>query len=163
MTRREPPELLVAVGEEGSDPVVTHGGRDHRVDEFAASGHLERMETDLADVAGLGVRVLRHGMPWRCTEPEPGVHDWTLWDRMLAACAAHGLEPIVDLLHFGLPDHYRGFADAGFVDGFGRYVDAFELARTVRMETTSEDVRSRARALVRNCRRELGERSSREP
>lgn len=128
MTRREPPELLVAVGEEGSDPVVTHGGRDHRVDEFAASGHLERMETDLADVAGLGVRVLRHGMPWRCTEPEPGVYDWTLWDRMLAACAAHGLEPIVDLLHFGLPDHHRGFVDAGFVDAFGRYVDAF-LAR----------------------------------
>ena len=60
---REFPDLLVSVGEEGSDPIVTHDGGDHRVDEFARSGHLERMAADLGDVAGLGVRVVRHGMP----------------------------------------------------------------------------------------------------
>lgn len=128
MAVRDIPDLLVAVGEEGSDPIVTHDGGDVRVDEFARSGHLDRMEQDLADVAGLGVRAVRHGMPWRRTEPEPGRYDWSLWDRMLTACAAVGLEPIVDLLHFGLPDHHPGFCDPGFVDGFVRYVDAF-LAR----------------------------------
>lgn len=125
---REFPDLLVSVGEEGSDPIVTHDGGDHRVDEFARSGHLERMAADLGDVAGLGVRVVRHGMPWRLTEPEPGAYGWTLWDRMLATCEAQGLEPIVDLLHFGLPDHLPGFVDRSFVEAFWRYVDAF-LAR----------------------------------
>ena len=128
MTVRPFPDLLVAVGEEGSDPIVTHAGADVRVDEYARSGHLDRMEADLGDVAGLGVRVVRHGMPWRLTEPGPGTYDWTLWDRMLGACDAAGLEPIVDLLHFGLPDHLHGFVDRGFVDAFARYVDAF-LAR----------------------------------
>lgn len=128
MVVRPFPDLVVAVGEEGSDPIVTHEGRDHRIDEFAASGHLDRMESDLADVAGLGVTVFRYGMPWRLTEPAPGEYDWTLWDRAIAACAANGLEPVVDLLHFGLPDHYPGFVDPAFVDGFCGYVDAF-LAR----------------------------------
>jgi hypothetical protein len=67
-------------------------------------------------------------MPWRCAEPEPGTYDWSLWDRALAACERHGLEPVVDLCHFGLPDHYAGFGDPAWVEGFTRYVDAF-LAR----------------------------------
>jgi beta-glucosidase/6-phospho-beta-glucosidase/beta-galactosidase len=67
-------------------------------------------------------------MPWRWTEPEPGAFDWSWWDRALAAAERHNLEPIVDLCHFGLPDHYPGFCDPSWVDGFLRYVDAF-LAR----------------------------------
>ncbi|CAN5774857.1 family 1 glycosylhydrolase [soil metagenome] len=122
------PTFAVACGEEGSDPLVVHEGREVRVDQFVASGHLHRMDADLADVAGLGVRVWRYGMPWRLTEPEPGVYDWTLWDRALAACERHGLIPVVDLCHFGLPDHYPGFCDPAWVEGFGCYVDAF-LAR----------------------------------
>lgn len=121
------PTFAVACGEEGSDPLVAHDGRVVRVDEFAASRHLEpaQQDADLAAVAGLGVRVWRYGMPWRLTETAPGVYDWTLWDRALAACARHGLEPVVDLCHFGLPDHYPGFCDAAWVEGFVRYVDAF--------------------------------------
>ncbi len=41
---------------------------------------------------------------------------------------ATGSMPVVDLCHFGLPDHYAGFCDPSWVDGFCRYVDAF-LAR----------------------------------
>ncbi len=122
------PDFAVAVGEEASDPLVLHEGRVVRVDELAASGHLGRQDADLADVAGLGVRLWRYGMPWRLTEPEAGTYDWTLWDRSLAACERHELVPIVDLCHFGLPDHYAGFCDPAWVDGFRRYVDAF-LAR----------------------------------
>ena len=35
------------------------------------------------------------------------------------------MEPIVDLLHFGLPDAFDGFADQRWVDSFCRYVEAF--------------------------------------
>ncbi|MCB0976899.1 MAG: family 1 glycosylhydrolase [Acidimicrobiales bacterium] len=119
------PPFAVACGEEGSDPLVLHGGREVRVDEFAASGHYDRVENDLADVASLGISVWRYGMPWRLTEPEPGVYDWALWDRAFTACAQHDLTPVVDLCHFGLPDHYAGFCDPAWVEGFCRYVDAF--------------------------------------
>ncbi|MBM3673934.1 MAG: glycosyl hydrolase family protein [Actinobacteria bacterium] len=124
----ELPAFVVACGEEASDPLVLHEGRVVRVDELAASRHLEHQDADLAAVAALGVRWWRYGMPWRETEPEPGTYDWTLWDRALAACDRAGLVPIVDLCHFGLPDHYPGFCDPAWVDGFRRYVDAF-LAR----------------------------------
>lgn len=124
-TERAFPAFAVAVGEEGSDPLVLHEGSVVRVDEYAASGHYDRLEEDLADVAALGVRVWRYGMPWRLTEPSPGVYDWALWDRALAACDRLGLEPVVDLCHFGLPDHHVGFCDPSWVDGFIRYVEAF--------------------------------------
>jgi hypothetical protein len=119
------PDFAVASGEEASDPTVLHEGAVVRVDELAASGHLDRQDADLADVAGLGVRLWRYGMPWRQTEVEPGVYDWALWDQALAGCDRHGLTPVVDLCHFGLPDHLGGFCDAGWVDAFVRYVDAF--------------------------------------
>lgn len=122
------PEFAVACGEEASDPLVLHEGAVVRVDELTASDHLARQDADLAAVAGLGVRWWRYGMPWRWTEPEPGIYDWSWWDRALAACERHGMEPIVDLCHFGLPDHHAGFCDPSWVDGFVRYVDAF-LAR----------------------------------
>ncbi len=122
------PPFAVACGEEGSDPLVLDDGRTVRVDEYAASGHLEELDRDLGDVAGLGIGVWRYGMPWRLTEPAAGTYDWTLWDRALDACGRHGLEPVIDLCHFGLPDHYEGFCDPGWVDGFVRYVEAF-LAR----------------------------------
>ena len=122
------PDFAVASGEEASDPLVLHEGRVVRVDQLGASGHLDRLDDDLADVAGLGVTVWRYGMPWARTEVEPRHYDWSLWDTALAACERHGLTPVVDLCHFGLPDHYPGFCDPAWVDGFRRYVDAF-LAR----------------------------------
>ncbi len=130
-TARQPrdwPAFVWSVGEEGSDPVVDVDGVDFRHDQYEQSGHYNHMDADLRAIASLGVEVVRHGMPWRLTEPEPGVYDWTLWDRAFAACNDAGLTPVVDLLHFGLPDHFGGFADRAWVDGFCRYVDAL-LAR----------------------------------
>lgn len=120
------PEFAWAVGEESSDPVVADGvGGTVRVDELESSGHLGRRAEDLADVAGLGVRIVRYGMPWRLVELEPGRFDWTLWDEALSTCELVGVEPVVDLCHFGLPDHLGGFADPAWVDAFIRYFEAF--------------------------------------
>jgi beta-glucosidase len=121
----ELPDFIVSCGEEASDPLVLHEGVEVRVDELAMSRHLDHMDEDLAAVAGIGVHVWRYGMPWRLTEVAPGEYDWSLWDRALAACDRHGLTPVVDLCHFGLPDHYRGFCEPEWVDGFVRYVEAF--------------------------------------
>lgn len=122
------PDFCWSVGEEGSDPVVLRDGAPFRHDQYAQSGHYDAMVDDLRAVAGLGVTVVRYGMPWRLAEPEPGRYDWALWDRALGACADAGLEPVVDLLHFGLPDHLPRLADPAWVEAFARYADAF-LAR----------------------------------
>jgi beta-glucosidase len=114
-----------AVGEESSDPIVLRRDEPYRVDELAGSGHLERQDEDLGDIAALGVEVIRYGIPWRLVETGPGLYDWTLWDRSLEACRRHGLEPVVDLCHFGLPDHLPGFCDPSWIEPFLRYVDAF--------------------------------------
>jgi hypothetical protein len=119
------PVFAWAVGEEGSDPWVLADGVPYRQDQFAQSGHYSHTDDDLHSIAALGVKIVRYGAPWRLTEPEPGHYDWTLWDRALAGCAEHGLEPIVDLLHFGLPDSFDGFADQRWVDSFCRYVEEF--------------------------------------
>ena len=91
--------------------MVLSDGVPHRQDQFEQSGHYTHVDDDLRSIAALGVRIVRYGVPWRLTEPEPGHYDWTLWDRALARCADHGLEPIVDMLHFGLPDSFDGFAE----------------------------------------------------
>ncbi len=119
------PEFIWASGEECSDPLVTKDGRPHRVDELESTGHLARVEQDLMDAASLGITHYRYGMSWRRTEVEPGRYDWSLWDRALGACYDAGLEPIVDLCHFGLPDRFAGFADPSWVGPFLDYVAAF--------------------------------------
>jgi hypothetical protein len=119
------PTFAVGCGEEASDPVVWHDGGVVRVDELKLSGHLDHLDDDLAAVASLGVEVWRYGMPWRLTEPESGRYDWSLWDRALDGCERAGLQPVVDLCHFGLPDHYPGVCDSAWVEGFARYVEAF--------------------------------------
>jgi Glycosyl hydrolase family 1 len=121
-------EFVWAVGEEGSDPVVAGEGGPIRHDQYASSGHYDLMDHDLRTIADLGVDVVRYGMPWRLAEPEPGVFDWRLWDRAFAAAGKAGLTPIIDLLHFGLPDHVGPFADPAWIERFCRYADAF-LAR----------------------------------
>lgn len=119
------PEFVWSVGEEGSDPIVDVDGQPFRHDQYRQSGHYDHMADDLGSIAALGVEVVRYGMPWRFAEPEPGVYDWALSDRALGACSDAGLAPVVDLLHFGLPDQYPAFADPAWIDGFCRYVDAF--------------------------------------
>lgn len=122
------PAFAWASGEECSDPTVLHEGRVVRVDQLESTGHLANLDTDLAQAASLGISAWRYGMPWHRVEVAPGEYDWSLWDRALAACEEHGLAPVVDLCHFGMPDHYGGFCDPSWVAGFTRYVEAF-LAR----------------------------------
>lgn len=119
------PDFAWVVGEEGSDPIVSKGDADFRMDQYAASEHYDHMASDLASIAELGVTLVRYGMPWRLAEPERGNYQWSLWDTALDACQAAGLEPIIDLMHFGLPDYLPSLRDAAWVEAFADYVDAF--------------------------------------
>lgn len=72
-----------------------------------------RYEEDLDLVAGFGLNCVRFSVEWARIEPEPGEFSQAALDhykRVVAACHARSLVPIVTLHHFTLP---RWVADAG--------------------------------------------------
>ena len=114
--------FVAGTGIECSAPIIAGG---IRMDELAKTGHYEHVETDIRMVRELGVRNLRYGIPIHLANPAPGVFDWTFTDRAMTAMQDEGIEPIVDLLHFGLPDDVPGFGDTAFPDRFAGFVAAF--------------------------------------
>lgn len=96
-----------------------------RQDEIVKTGHRDRVEEDLALVASYGIRYLRYGIPFHEVAADPGSLDWAWTDRAMAALQANGLEPIVDLLHFGLPDDLWGFGDPRLPERYTTFVEGF--------------------------------------
>ena len=113
--------FMFATGVEGSCPVTT-GGR--RVDQFEAAGHYERWEKDLDLVAGLGVKFLRWGPASHRTLLGPGRYDFDFADRVLGGMRERGITPILDLLHFGLPDWLGDFQNPEWPPHFADYAGA---------------------------------------
>jgi len=123
------PRFLFATGIEGSYPVIPDGrGGTTRHDQMEASDHYRRWREDFDLVAGLGVSHLRWGPPIHTTWLGPGRYDWGFADEALADLAGLGVEPILDLCHFGLPDWLGNtFQNPDFPAEFARY--AGDLAR----------------------------------
>ncbi len=123
------PRFLFATGIEGSNPVISDGrGGSWRYDQMEASDHYGRWREDFALVAGLGVRHLRWGPPIHRTWTGPGQYDWSFPDDALADLAGKGIDPILDLCHFGMPDWLGNtYQNPDFPAQFARY--AGDLAR----------------------------------
>jgi beta-glucosidase len=117
--------FVVASGIECSAPLVAGGVRGIRQDELVKTGHRERYTEDLALVAAFGIRYLRYGIPFHVVAHDPARLDWSWTDRALAAVRDAGIEPIADLLHFGVPDDLTGFADPRLPERFSTYAAAF--------------------------------------
>ena len=56
----------------------------------------------------LGVRIARYGLPWHKINPAPGVWDWSWPDQTLEHLLDLEIDPIVDLVHYGLPRWIEG-------------------------------------------------------
>lgn len=86
-----------------------------------------RYEEDIALVAELGFNSYRFGIEWARIEPFPGQFSFAELDhyrRMLEACHAHGLVPVVTFNHFTAPRWFAargGFTQADAADLFARY------------------------------------------
>ncbi len=117
--------FIWSVGEEASDPWVIKDQQPFRINQLELSNHLNNQDADLKSVAELGIQYFRYGMPWKDIEKQPKNYDWVLWDRAFEACHSNKLTPIVDLLHFGLPDFCDGFADPIWIEHFIQYTEAF--------------------------------------
>jgi beta-glucosidase len=114
--------FIVGSGIECSAPVIAGG---HRQDELRSTGHWWRVGEDLGLVAEFGIRYLRYGIPFHVVDAAPGVYDWAWTDRALATLRDAGLEPIADLLHFGVPDDLFGIGDPRLPARYLAYATAF--------------------------------------
>ncbi|HSI73368.1 MAG TPA: family 1 glycosylhydrolase, partial [Fimbriimonas sp.] len=73
------------------------------LDEYALTGHYDRWAEDLDLVAELGVKCARYGIPWYRIQPEKNRWDWSFADKTLGRLLDLGVDPIVDLIHYGTP------------------------------------------------------------
>ena len=99
----------------------------HDRDVLETTGHVERVEEDLDLVRRSGVTRLRYPIRWHRIEADDGSYDWRETDAVLAAMAACGLTPIVDLVHHTSYPAWLsdGFSDPRFPDAYVRYCEAF--------------------------------------
>ncbi|HZO89572.1 MAG TPA: family 1 glycosylhydrolase [Chthonomonadaceae bacterium] len=97
------------------------------MDEYALTQHYDHWQEDLSLIAALGVPAARYGIPWYRVEPQPGTFDWSWTDQVLPALVnQYGVEPIVDLMHYGTPAWLEGsFLSSEYPDRVAEYARAF--------------------------------------
>ncbi len=116
--------LMFATGIECSYPTIQHGA--HRVDELETTHHYQRWQEDLHLTRDLGIRYLRYGIPYHRVNTSAGHYDWSFTDMVLNEMRQIGIEPLVDLCHFGMPDWLgNSFQNPEFVPAFTDYARTF--------------------------------------
>ena len=80
------------------------------IDQYEWTQHNQFWKEDLKLVKEeLGLRHVRYSIPWHYSEPKRGQFDWSSADERIQYCLDLGLEPILDVMHFGtpvVPDEY---------------------------------------------------------
>ena len=114
--------FMFAVGIECSNPIVTDG---HRVDELEATGHYEHWKKDLQLVRDLNLRFLRYGPPIHRLFTGPGQYKWDILDPVMEEMQRLKIKPIIDLVHFGLPDWLVNFQNPDWPKHVADYAAAF--------------------------------------
>ena len=93
-----------------------------------ACDHYNRYEEDIALLAHAGLNAYRFSIEWARIEPEEGQFDAAAvehYRKVIACCKAHGVEPVVTLLHFTSPKWLiakGGWEAESTVACFKRYV-----------------------------------------
>jgi beta-glucosidase/6-phospho-beta-glucosidase/beta-galactosidase len=123
--------FMFATGIECSYPTIDHG--KVRRDQLEECGHYDRWQDDLRLVQQLGLRVLRYGLPSYRMHLGPDRYDWSFADEVMAGMRRLGIIPILDLLHFGLPDWLGNFQNPElplhFADFAGAVADRYPWVR----------------------------------
>gem|GEM_PF-1165416 len=118
--------FMFATGIENSYPTIRlPDGTTHRVDELEKTSHYQRWREDFDLIKELGLEFLRYGPPYYRVHTGPNQYDWTFTDQVFGYLRELGITPIVDLLHFGLPDWLNNFQNPEFPTHFAAYAQAF--------------------------------------
>lgn len=114
--------FMFATGIECSYPTINKGKT--RRDLMEECGHYENWKKDLQLVKDLGLNVLRYGLPYHLVHKSKDRYDWTFADEVMAEIKRLELIPILDLLHFGVPDWIGDFQNPELPLHFARYAAA---------------------------------------
>lgn len=114
--------FLFATGIECSAPTIGNGRI--RRDLLQECGHYDRWQEDLALVKDLGLSYLRYGLPYHKVHAGPGQYDWSFADVVMQEMQRLGITPILDLLHFGVPDWLGNFQNPELPLHFADYAGA---------------------------------------
>ncbi len=90
-----------------------------RLDLIAATCHDVLVKRDYQRLLDLGIRTVREGLRWHLIERYRGKYDFASMLPLLDAAQELRVEQIIDLFHFGWPDHIDIF-EPEFVDSFGQ-------------------------------------------
>ena len=116
-------EFMFATGIECSAPTI-EGGR-WRIDQLEETGHYKHWRRDLALVREIGLRFLRYGPPLHLIYTGPDRYDWSFTDKVFEAMRELKIEPLVDLVHFGVPDWLENFQNPALPEALAAYARAF--------------------------------------
>jgi len=86
--------------------------------------HYKYWKRDFELVKELGIPVLLYGLPNHLIYQGPGKFDWSFADEALAEMKRLGITPILDLLHFGIPDWLGDFQNPEMPMLFAEYAEA---------------------------------------
>ena len=79
------------------------------LDEYELTQHYRLWRADIDRVAELGISHIRWGIPWYRVNPRPGEFEWSWIDDVLDYLVnQRGIQPIVDLMHYGTPEWLEG-------------------------------------------------------
>ena len=114
--------FLFATGIECSNPTIEN--KRVRRDLLEECGHYDRWREDLALVKDMGLKVLRYGLPNHKTHVGPNQYDWEFADAVMGEIKRLEITPILDLLHFGVPDWLGDFQNPELPLRFAEYCEA---------------------------------------
>lgn len=114
--------FMFAVGIECSNPTISG---NHRVDQLDVTGHYDNWRKDLRLVRALGLKYLRYGPPIHRIFKGPNQYDWSWIDAVMAEIQRLEIKPIIDLVHFGLPDWLGNFQNPEWPMRVAEYALAF--------------------------------------
>lgn len=116
-----PNNFMFATGIECSYPTINHGKT--RRDQLAECDHYNRYKEDLGLVKEMGLKVLRYGLPYYNIQQSPDKYDWEFADQAMAEIKRLGITPILDLMHFGVPDWLENFQNPELPVHFAAYCE----------------------------------------
>lgn len=117
-----PGNFMFATGIECSNPTIEHGRT--RRDLLDECGHYTHWRKDLQLVKSMGLKVLRYGLPYHRTHLGIGKYDWSFADLVMQEMQRLKITPILDLLHFGVPDWLGNFQNPELPVHFAAYAGA---------------------------------------
>lgn len=96
------------------------------VDQFEWTQHNRYWREDFRRAReDLGITHLRYAFPWHVLEPRRGEFDWSYSDERMAEFARLGIEPLMDVMHFGTPLWLRqAVGDPEFPEALERFTSA---------------------------------------